>query len=276
MRVEVAVLFSFGIAGCAIADRPEIPAFRALPPDDGLLHAPASASPEDRTVQIRTVDAECSGALIAPDLVLTARHCVVSDAGNIDAPSAVRIEIGNVDSPWGMTVARDVELADCGSDAALIVMKRSVVGLAPFVVRSAPPTYDEELEAFGHGRCDDGRGLAPLRLRHGPLRNVEGQTLVVGFESCPGDSGGPVTIEGTNEIVGVVYASQDVTSRWPALGAGRTAAVWIDDPAVMFSSSRSATTDHDAACDLRVAKLPKKRPLPFGSLDCFDGWCESE
>lgn len=178
----------------------------------------------------------CSGSLIAPNLVLTAQHCVANTPKSVSCGSAI---FGDAAAPAHVLVTTDPWMwhkdtvwhgvesvrvppgfpAVCGRDVALIILDE------PLRIDPLTPRLDDTLrvgqryDAIGYGRTSEGTSDGGTR------RKREGLTVacvpgdcdaghVVGGEwrgsagICSGDSGGPA-IDASGRIIGV-------TSRGPS------------------------------------------------------------
>ena len=167
----------------------------------------------------------CSGALVAPNLVLTARHCVsraVTATPSCDArgrshngdhlaedvdPAAIAIYTGthvrpDVDAP----VARAVRTLHptgqilCDADVAFLVLDRPVLNSTILSMRlHAPVETGDIVVPVGFGVLATGPSAnAATGAVRGP-REFE-----VDRATCRGDSGGPAIDVSSGEIVGVV------------------------------------------------------------------------
>jgi V8-like Glu-specific endopeptidase len=173
----------------------------------------------------------CSATLIAPNLLLTARHCVSDDV--VDPVICGRSDLGATFPPESvfatnaMVFARDLEWLrtaevhvpsegsdTCGFDVALVVLSENVP--AQVAVPSVP-RIDREVEAgevyvaVGYG-IDDLGSVGDRRMRGGLSVACEPGSCGYGVRVsefvgetgvCPGDSGGPALDE-AGKVVGVV------------------------------------------------------------------------
>ncbi|MES1175975.1 MAG: S1 family peptidase [Myxococcales bacterium] len=179
----------------------------------------------------------CSASLIAPNLLITARHCVsdvtaehvtcgqtmVSAPFPADTLSASNsLTLGSSSTRYrASAVSVPSEGTDiCGFDIALITLEAPIPsGVAtPLVPRiDAPVVRRESYRAVGYGQTEAGdagvagerRGRSGLSVNCAPGKcgqGVESNEFVGETGICSGDSGGPALDE-SGKVVGVVSRS---------------------------------------------------------------------
>lgn len=172
----------------------------------------------------------CTGTLVAPNIVVTAGHCVLGGA-----PNGVLVGATKLSRPQeGQTIAiqRWVEYPSSQStiDAAILVLAKPVMDIAPRPIASGWAKFDivngAEVQLVGFGTVDRDANVETDSLMEAattitdfncsksagcsPAAKPDGELGAggMGIDTCPGDSGGPAYLK---TMYGVFLAG--ITSR---------------------------------------------------------------
>ena len=202
------------LAGClGAADRSDIDEIAGANNAEEAITArtPASGFPE--AVLINTLGnsqtgAACSGALIAPRVVLTAGHCVFGFTSfAVVAPYAYTLKAAST-SAAVFDYEVDSEFVDPSKhDIGLIFLKTSINLPAPPLLAGAPVTDGARL--INIGRIDEGQFSNSELFQTSPTPVQSATSVGFPFDYiateliASGDSGGPAVIAGTHTIAAV-------------------------------------------------------------------------
>lgn len=207
MRLILALLLC-----CALPVFAQMPGLN--PGRDPRLPVPA-AHPPWHAVALLEVEGIgiCTGAMLAPAVLLTAAHCLKDEAGTALLPPArLRVTLGGAEAHGmalrvgaGFDPAREAPWA---ADWALVSLNRPIgAGRVLPLLRETPPA-GSILALPGFQRDAPGALLVDPACRYLGLRRIEGEGVMLAHDCAgtTGSSGGPLLLRGADgrfAIIGV-------------------------------------------------------------------------
>jgi hypothetical protein len=230
----------------------------------------------------------CAGAMVAPDVVLTARRCV-SAALPTDScwpagtgqfapqpPSVLAVRTADADRSAASVAPVQKILVPpgpelCTDDMALLLLDLPLDGIQPLAVRSTGVARGDHVRTVGFRRAAQNGGVAVKWVRD-HVAVLETSATGIRLAERLGDDvcGGPAIDESTGEVVAVVSGSD--ASREATL-ATRTDA--------FFTFIEGGLAQSGASTRARGLKRIRKGPIDTGAncgtaVDCAAGVCVTE
>lgn len=225
------------LAACAPVESGETTFARSLQPIRGGQNDFSNPNVVGIVAQLADGTGLCSGSLIAPNLVLTAHHCVAELPNEAVDCNASRF--GAVIPANAFYVTPDATVTEnarfyrvrevhvpqqrsgvCGMDIAVLVLSENLREAAPLIPRLDDyPRAGERFTAIGYGHTGNGDGSGQRRIISGrevlcagpACQGVEGVATseIVGDDgTCQGDSGGPA-LDSQNRVMGALSRGGD-------------------------------------------------------------------
>ncbi len=159
----------------------------------------------------------CTGTLISPHVVLTAKHCVQAPGADRPyPPSVMSVGVGSVSAevmelrvvdlsttPGLYTSEPGVGLGGAlvGVDVATITLLDPITDVTPIPVGRERPTVGMAFTAVGFGERPDGMEAGLKYETTSTIESISGDVLATSETICRGDSGGPAILEGPPRVV---------------------------------------------------------------------------
>jgi hypothetical protein len=233
----------------------------------------------------------CSGALVAPDVVLTSHRCVAKwapvfpcdDAAPRPAvafsPGSLRVLFAEPAAPAqerarGSSVSAPAGADACSADIALVILDTPIDDVAPFPIRAVGAAKGDRLRTVGFESLDPSSLPAEIVRDHLPVVDATSTELKIG-DSCERGWGAAAIEESTGEIVGVASRRAGPSCSGPMAFDVYTRT----DAFLSFIGETLAKVSAGGAA--RGRKKTRKGPIDLGAncagaADCAAGVCVTQ
>jgi hypothetical protein len=231
----------------------------------------------DPAVVLLDLDGEghCTGALLASDVVLTARRCLALPSGDTRCPAVensrdlatIRVLVGDdessaVERARGRAVLVPPGDILCGADIALLLLDSTIDDIAPLAASPSGAAVGDHVRSVSYA------GGHKVVRDHVPIAATSSRELQLSEASCEGTPGGPAIDEVSGKIVAVLSRSA------PACGDGYD----VDTRTDVFSSLVNDALAQGTTSHASGQAKQKKGAVDLGAScsrgsDCAAGVC---
>ncbi|MBX3187919.1 MAG: S1 family peptidase [Labilithrix sp.] len=252
----------------------------------------------------------CSGALVAPNVVLTARHCVTqnlttsiscdengqsANGEHVKAtqdPAAVGVYLGATPSfaKAPISKARAIVAPSgkylCDSDIALVVLDRNLDDVPTLPLRiHSPARAGEKIRSVGYGQNDKSVPIGTRFRKDGVPVLAQGKAVSasktplgphefeVGKSICQGDSGGPAISEATGAVIGVVSRGGKCDEDFGHIYTTTAGFEDLFEQAFELAKSEPTLEPGDAEAGQARARSKAASPMPSEESTASAGGC---
>lgn len=229
---------------------------------------------DDAKFASQPVIASCTGFLVAPDILITAGHCVKQGSTSIEAlcaestwifdlayedeaaATAGDIPTFDPENVFGCAEVLAYESQECTADYAVVRLDREVVGRTPLTIQPTRPELGELVSAIGFPS-----GI-PMKVAPGTVADMSYYTSVDSFEATVdgfgGNSGGPI-VDPDGSVRGILVCGNSLpeyvsgangcwrTSQCDTDGTCRGMGVYAMDNLSAYLECHATQTDTDCA-----------------------------